>query len=156
VWIADDITPLQQLTPAVREADATLFDLRPAIAWLNDQQNNQNVGGQKVFVGENAPRGAAISYYLKSNVTGDVKISIADVNGRVIRTFDGAKTAGINRVTWNLAPQAAPGQGGFGGGGGRGGGAAVEPGTYIVTLDVAGKKFSKPLQVLQDRWLNER
>ena len=32
----------------------------------------------------------------------------------------------------------------------------MEPGTYNVTLEVAGKKFTKPLQVLQDRWLNER
>jgi len=157
VWIADDITPLQQLTPAVRATDATLFDIRPAIAWLNDQQNNQQVGGQKVFVGENAPRGAAINYYLKANA-GDVKISIADVNGRTIRTLEAAKTAGINRVMWNLAPQPPQGQqgGGGGGGGGRGGAGAVEPGTYIVTLEVGGKKLTKPLQVLQDRWLNER
>jgi len=160
VWIADDITPLQQLTPAVRESDAALFDIRPAVAWLNDQQNNQQVGGQKVFVGENAPRGAAINYYLKSAAGGDVKISIADVNGRVIRTLDGAKAAGINRVMWNLAPTPPPGQqgGGFGGGGGggRGGVAAVEPGTYVVTLEVGGKKYTKPLQVLPDRWLGER
>ena len=92
-----------------RVADAALFDIRPAVAWLNDQQNNQQVGGQKVFVGENAPRGAAISYYLKSAASGDVKITIADVNGRVIRTLDGPKTAGINRVMWNLAPQPAAG-----------------------------------------------
>ena len=87
-----------------------------------------------------------------------MKISIADVNGRVIRTFDGPKTAGINRVMWNLAPAPAGGAAGNfgGGGGGRGGAGAVEPGTYIVTLDVAGKKFTKPLQVLQDRWLGER
>jgi hypothetical protein len=158
VWIADDITPLQQLTQAVRDADATLFDVRPTVAWLNDQQNNQQVGGQKNFIGENAPRGAAISYYLKAAAGGDVKISIADVNGRVVRTLDGPKTAGINRVTWNLAPAPAGGQQGAfgGGGGGRGGGGAVEPGTYVVTLEVAGKKFTKPLQVLQDRWLNER
>ena len=60
---------------------------------------------------------------------------------------------------WNLAPAAGPAAGR-----GlrrrwrrrRGGGGAVEPGTYIVTLDVAGKKITKPLQVLQDRWLNER
>jgi hypothetical protein len=73
-----------------------------------------------------------------------VKITIADVNGRVIRTLDGPKTAGISRVMWNLAPAPAAGQGGFGGGGGggRGGGGTVEPGTYIVTLDVAGKKFT--------------
>jgi photosystem II stability/assembly factor-like uncharacterized protein len=159
VWIADDITPLQQLTQAVRDSDATLFDIRPAVAWVNDQQNNQQVGGQKVFIGENAPRGAAINYYLKSGAEGDVKISIADVNGHVIRTLDGPKAAGINRAMWNLAPAPPQGQqgGGFGGGGGRGGFAtAVEPGTYIVTLDVGGKKYTKPVQVLQDRWLNER
>jgi hypothetical protein len=156
VWIADDITPLQQLTPAVREADVTLFDIRPAVAWLNDQQNNQQVGGQKVFIGENAPRGAAINYYLKSAAGGEVKISIADASGRVIRTLDGTKTAGINRVMWNLAPQPQQGQGGgFGGGGGRGGGGVGE-GTYIVTLDVGGKKVTKPLQVLRDEWLNQR
>ncbi|HYT77012.1 MAG TPA: hypothetical protein VEL79_19815, partial [Vicinamibacterales bacterium] len=76
-----------------------------------------------------------------------------------IRTLDGPKAAGINRAMWNLAPAPPQGQqgGGFGGGGGRGGfAAAVEPGTYIVTLDVGGKKYAKPVQVLQDRWLNER
>jgi photosystem II stability/assembly factor-like uncharacterized protein len=163
VWIADDITPLQQLTQAVRDSDAALFDIRPAVAWVNDQQHNQQVGGQKHFIGDNAPRGAAINYYLKSAAGGpgdNVKISIADVNGRVIRTFDGPKTAGIHRVMWNLAPAPPPGQqaggGGGGGGGGRGGGGAVEPGTYIVTLEVGGKKFTKPVQVLQDRWLSER
>ncbi|HET7695274.1 MAG TPA: hypothetical protein VFK57_06160 [Vicinamibacterales bacterium] len=155
VWIADDITPLQQLTPAVKDADVTLFDIRPAVAWLNDQQNNQQVGGQKVFVGENAPRGAAINYYLKAAASGDVKITIADATGRVIRTLDGPKTAGLNRVMWNLAPQPqqpAPG-GGFGGG--RGGGAVGE-GTYVVTLEVGGRKLTRPLQVLRDEWLNQR
>ena len=157
VWIADDITPLQQLSPAMRDADMALFDIRPAIAWLNDQQNNQQVGGQKNFIGENAPRGAAISYYLKSGASEAVKISIADVNGRVIRTLDGPKAAGINRVMWNLAPALVAGQAGGGFGGGRGGGAAaVDPGTYMVTMEVDGKKLTKPLQVLQDRWLNER
>jgi len=159
VWIADDITPLQQFTQAVRDSDAALFDIRPAVAWLNDQQNNQQVGGQKVFVGENAPRGAAINYYVKSG-DGDAKISIADVNGRTIATLTGPATPGIHRVMWNLAPTPPPGQpqagrGGFGGGG-RGGFGAVEPGTYLVTLDAAGKKITKPLEVLQDRWLSER
>src|SRR5207249_8894882 len=67
IWIADDITPLQQMTQAVRDADATLFDIRPAIAWLNDQQHNQQVGGQKVFIGEYATRGSSINFLLKSS-----------------------------------------------------------------------------------------
>jgi hypothetical protein len=157
VWIADDITPLQQLTPLVRDSDVALFDMRPAIAYLNDQQHNQHFGGQKVFVGENAPRGAAISYYLKSAASGDVKITITDVTNHVVRTLDGTKSAGINRVWWNLAPAPPAGAPAGGFGGGRGGfGTTVEPGTYMVTLETAGKKITKPLVVQQDRWLEER
>ncbi|HTK29977.1 MAG TPA: hypothetical protein VL309_10515 [Vicinamibacterales bacterium] len=157
VWIADDISPLQQLTPQLLAEDAALFDIRPAVAWLNDQQQGQHVGGQKVFVGGNAPRGTAISYYLKAAASGDVKISIADATGKVVRTMDGTRNAGINRVEWNLAPNPPPGppQGGFGGG--RGGvPPSVEPGTYVVTLSVGGKTYTKPVSVLQDRWLGER
>jgi hypothetical protein len=158
VWIADDITPLQQLTPELLAQDVAMFDIRPAVAWLNDQQHGQQVGGQKVFVGENAPRGAAIAYYLKSAASGDVKLTIADATGKVVRNLDGTKNAGINRVVWNLAANPPPGppqQPGFGGG--RGGvPPSVEPGTYIVTLSVGGKSFTKPVTVLQDRWLGER
>jgi hypothetical protein len=95
VWIADDITALQQLTPAVLNADAYLFESRPAVAWLNDRKLGQQVTGQQVFQGENAPRGAAISYYLKSAASGPVRIQIADVTGRVIRDLEGMGTQGI-------------------------------------------------------------
>jgi photosystem II stability/assembly factor-like uncharacterized protein len=153
IWIADDITPLQQLTQDVLSQDAFLFDIRPAIAYLNDQTHGEQVGGQKVFVGENAPRGALIHYYLKAATAGDVKISITDATGKVVRNLDGTKTAGINRVVWNLA---ANGSGPDRGGGGRGGGPpAVEPGTYLVTVSVSGKTLTKPVTVLQDRWLSE-
>lgn len=164
VWIADDITPLQQMTPAVLAQDATLFDIRPAVAYLNDQQGGQYVGGQRVFVGENAPRGTAIAYHLKAAATGDVKLTIVDGTGKAIRTIEGTKNAGINRVLWNLAPDPPPNRGGGAGGGGGGGGgggrggaqAAVEPGTYLVNLTVGGKTLTKPVTVLQDRWLGER
>src|SRR4051812_2514612 len=38
VWIADDISPLQQMTAEVRQQDAVLFDIRPTVAWVNDRQ----------------------------------------------------------------------------------------------------------------------
>jgi photosystem II stability/assembly factor-like uncharacterized protein len=160
VYIADDITPLQQMTPEVTNEEVHLFDIRPAIAFMNDQQRGQQVGGQKVFVGENAPRGTSISYYLKSAASGDVKISIADATGKAIRTIDGTKQAGLNRVLWNLAPNPPPagraGGAGGAGGGGRGGPPPVDAGTYVVTLTVNGKSYTKPVTVLQDRWLQER
>src|SRR5215204_3200017 len=159
VLIADDITPLQQLTPAVLTQDAVLFDIRPAVAYLNDLTLAQQIGGQKNFVGENAARGTAINYYLKAPATGDVKISIADASGRVVRTLDGTKSVGINRVVWNLAPTPRAGAGGSGGGaGGAGGGnvPSVDPGQYTVTLTVSGRTLSKPLAVLEDQWMRER
>jgi hypothetical protein len=161
VFILDDITPLQQLTDSLMAEDVTLLDVRPAVAWLNDQQDGAYLGGQKNFVGENAARGTAISYYLKAASTGDVKITVADATGRTIRWMDGTKNQGINRVLWNLSPGPPPGQttgGGFGGfGGGRGGAPpSVDPGTYIVTLEANGKKVTKPVTVLQDVWLRER
>jgi hypothetical protein len=159
VFIADDITPLQQLTPAVLAEDATLFEIRPAVAYLTDVTLSQQIGGQKVFVGENGPRGAAINYYLKAPATGDVKISIADGTGRVVRMLDGTGVAGVNRVAWNLAPTARAGGGPGGGGGGGGGGGnvpTVDPGTYTVTLTVNGRTLSKQLVVLEDKWMGER
>ena len=155
VWIADDITALQQATSEARTQDAVLFDIRPAVLWLNDRQRGQQTGGQRAFAGENPPRGTAIGYYLRSAPGGEVKISIADTAGRTIRTLDGTRRAGINRVMWNLTAQ--PGQGGqtAAGFGGRGGAAAVAAGTYIVTLDVGGKKLTKPVTVLEDVWMRE-
>jgi len=187
LWIADDITPLQQFTPAVAASDANLFDVRPAIQWTNDRTAGQHIGGQKVFIGENAPRGTTISYYLKTAAAGDVKISISDGSGRMLCNGDAPKGAGINRVRWSLnAPLiagagagagaggggggggrgaagpvdptcAAPAEAGRGGGGGgRGGAAGITPGTYTVKLSVGGKDYTKTVQVLEDRWFNER
>jgi photosystem II stability/assembly factor-like uncharacterized protein len=158
IWIADDITALQQITPEVRQQDAVLFDIRPAVAWLNDRQRGQQVAGQKHFIGENPARGAAIHYYLKT--AGEVKLAIADGTGRTIRTITSPGKVGINRIMWNLAPDPPQGQGGGGqggAGGGRGGGAGgVGPGTYIVTMTAGGKTATKPLTILEDRWLSER
>lgn len=162
IWIADDITPLQQLGDTAALPDAMLFDVRPAVAYLADRQQGQYTGGQKYFAGENPPRGAAISYYLDSAPSGSATITIADGSGRTIRTIEGPRRPGVNRVMWNLQPEPPPGQeggrGGRGGGGGRGGfgGAGVEPGTYIVTLTVGDKKMTKSVTVLQDLWLKER
>jgi hypothetical protein len=32
----------------------------------------------------------------------------------------------------------------------------VSEGTYVVTLEVGGKKLTKPVSVVADRWLGER
>jgi hypothetical protein len=178
IWIADDITPLQQLTPTATQQDAVLFDPRPAIAYQNDFHFDEYVGGYKQFEGENAPRGTALQFYLKSGASGDAKISVLDLAGNALCETTVAATAGIHRVQWSLATplaNAGGGRGGRGGGagggaaggaagscsggggGGRGGGAAgAAPGTYTVKLSVGGHDYTKSVQVLEDRWAHER
>ncbi len=160
IFIVDDLTPLQQLTDEAAKADVALFTPRPAVAWRTDTTQNVTVGGNKHFRGTNPAPGTAIGYYLKTAATGDVKITISDVTGRVVREMDGPKDAGLNRVQWNLrgnpptggrggaagAPQAAAGgRGGFGG-------PAVEPGTYLVKLSVGGKEYTTRVVVEADTY----
>ena len=115
IYILDDITPLQQLGDKVTAADVHLFDVRPGVALATDTTLSQLVGGAKHFRGENPQAGTAISYYLKAAPQGDVKITVTDYAGRVVRTLDGTKNAGLNRVSWNLRPTPpAGGRGGFG------------------------------------------
>ncbi len=77
------------------------------------------VGGAKHFRGQNPARGSAISYWLKSEPPGEVRIAITDVTGREIRSINGTKTAGLNRVQWDLG-MAGGGRGRGQGGGGQG------------------------------------
>ena len=163
IWIADDITPLQQLTPAVAAADATLFDVRTAVAYTNDAREDIYTGGEKQFEGENPARGTAIHFHLKTAL--EAKLSIADATGRAICETTVKAKAGMNRTQWALVapmltttatprPAPAPDVSCAGGAaaGGRGGGAAgAAPGSYIVKLTVAGKEYTKPVQVLEDR-----
>jgi hypothetical protein len=149
IYILDDITALQQLSEAVTSTDAYLFDIRPATRWVEDTMLSRGLGGAKHFRAPNPAAGTAVSYYLKSPASGDVKITISDARGAVVRDLNGTNEAGLNRVQWNLArnPPLGAGPGRSGSRGGRGGtqfvvGNAVEPGAYIVKLSVGGKEFT--------------
>jgi hypothetical protein len=174
LFIADDVTPLQQLTPATLAQDVALFDVRPAIAYVFDYRTDSDVGGDHRFEGENAPRGTAISYYMKSG-SGNGTLSISDAQGRTVCTSSVPATAGIHRVQWTLVtPQLAPAGGGRGGGPGgagagngprdtscsgnasRGPGTPLAAGVYTAKLTINGKELSKPVTVLEDIWLHER
>ena len=116
IWIMDDITALQQLSEDAIKTDAQLLDIRPATAWINDIQRAVLVGGAKNFRGQNPSRGTAISYWLKSAPAGAVRITITDITGREIRSLEGTRNAGLNRVSWDLALAGGRGRGGRGGG----------------------------------------
>jgi photosystem II stability/assembly factor-like uncharacterized protein len=147
IWIADDITPLQQLTPVVLAKDVHLFDNRVATKWHGTSRGATR--GHFLFMGRNpltidqrtpsnnAPElanSATVTFYLKQAPSQPVMLEIASLDGAQTYTARVDARAGINRHFWNLrftpaAQQVAGGGRGQGGGppggggrGGRGGG----------------------------------
>jgi photosystem II stability/assembly factor-like uncharacterized protein len=112
IYIADDITALQQFTPAVQAADVVLFDVRPAVNYVRDMTGNIQIGGQREWSAPSAPRGTAISYYLKSAAASPVTLTVTDACGGV-QSLVATNRAGINRVQWPAGGGAA-GRNGFG------------------------------------------
>ena len=171
IYILDDITALQEMTQKVTDSEVHLFDVRPGTIWQNDTRLGRYLGGSKFFRGTNPTPGTAITYYLKSAPSGDVKLTITDYSGKVVRNIVGTNEVGLNRVQWNLRgdPPARPagfggGGGGQGGGGGGGGGCGggggfggffnqglpLEAGTYNVKLSVGGKDYTTKVVVEND------
>jgi len=146
IWILDDITPLEQLKPDVLAAPGYLFDIRPAVIF--NPYYHKGDRGHKFFVAPNPPSGALMSYYLKEKAKGDVKLVIADAEGKTIRELKGASEPGIHRIAWDLRypPPAAAETGAAA----RFGGSMapyVLPGEYKVTLVAEGVEAAKTLQV---------
>ncbi len=164
-WILDDLTPIQQMNQSVRDANAHLF---PPHATYRFRPGTVPVTmSDDPTAGQNPPYGAAISYYLKSAPSGDVKVLVQDAKGQTVRTITGTKNAGINRVTWDLrgeqskevklrtspayAAEIRPGADGWRAlpEGGRVS-VLLPPGSYTVKLTVAGQELSQPLTILKD------
>jgi len=59
---------------------------------------------QSFFIarGENSPRGASISFYLKEKPTGKVKLTIQDEEGQNEKLASFEVKQGINRFRWNM------------------------------------------------------
>ena len=156
IYIMDDISALQQMPSADAPAEDVLFDIRPAVAWAVDIQRAVLAEGAKLFRAQNPPRGPAISYWLKAEPEGDVRISITDITGREVRAMVGTKRAGLNRVQWDLLPTptgrrgGGPGGPGAGGGGGRGGAQVpVAAGTYLVKVTAGDRTIGQKTALVE-------
>lgn len=100
LWILDDITPLQQLNNEIRAKDVHMFKNRVATSWIDQTMGKD----QSSFLlrGENAPRGASISFYLKEKPSGKITLTIQDEEGQNKKVSSFEAKQGINRIRWNM------------------------------------------------------
>ena len=110
LWIAD-LTPLNQLSPGHLSETAALYRSAPTIRWKREPARG---GTNRRFSGSNPAAGATIYYALPKKAE-QVSLKIMDASGQTIRELQGAKEAGLQRVSWDLQIQPPRGQGGPGG-----------------------------------------
>ena len=164
-WILDDLTPIQQMTAEVLGSPAHLFTVHSTYRLRGITV--PYASSDDPTAGQNPPYGASINYYLKAAPKADPSIKIVDAEGKTVRTIRGTRTAGLNRVWWDLrteqskevrlrttplyAPEVRLNAEGWRAlpEGGRMN-ILVAPGTYTVKLSVDGQEFSQPLVVRTD------
>jgi photosystem II stability/assembly factor-like uncharacterized protein len=155
IWVLDDLSPLERAADSILASDIHLFDVAPATHFrLYNRKGNI---GHKWFTAPNPPYGAVINYYLKDKPKDDVKITITNSAGTVVRELKGPKEAGLSRVVWDLrlTSPAPPPEGageGAGGGGffGQSRGPRVQPGTYTIKVAAGDKTASGTVAVQED------
>jgi photosystem II stability/assembly factor-like uncharacterized protein len=172
IWILDDLSPLRQMTDAVRSA-STLFS--PRAAYRFRARERRDLAPSGTGPGRNPAYGASLDYYLPSETKADVVVKVLDKDGREVRSLKGTKRAGVNRVDWDLCYEPTrevalrttpPGnphlweEKRFSGKDTRGvfyygienpkKGPLVAPGTYTVKLVAEGRELTQPLTVLKD------
>jgi photosystem II stability/assembly factor-like uncharacterized protein len=164
IWILDDLSPLQQLTPEIQSSRAYLFPIRPAYRFT-DVAGNYSMNDDPT-AGSNPTYGARINYWLSS--AAPVRIDVLDASGTTIRTIhDSTTRTGLNRTSWDLrntasrAPRLrtkpvndpefemardgtrdAPGFGSIS--------VLMPPGRYTVRLTANGQTLTQPVEVLRD------
>jgi len=142
IWVGD-ITPLQELTPEVLAKPVHLFDIEPRARYGFAAIGNYNLYGDKYIEVPNEPEALSVNYFLRADGTGPARVTLTDGTGRTVRQLEGPAKRGLNRALVNLG-----GGGGRGGppGGGAGGG-VLATGDYVITVEVAGEKLTKPGRV---------
>ncbi|UCD24036.1 MAG: hypothetical protein JSW51_13560, partial [Gemmatimonadota bacterium] len=164
IWIMDDIAPLEEMSNAVLASNVHLFSVRRATSYNPYTPQGWTPGRLAL---PNPPQGARIRYYLGQDVSeavavagtngsnGDepqVKLTILDSSGEVVRELNGPGTAGGQEVVWNLRLPApyVPEQSQQGGFGGAPQGPKVLPGTYTARLEAAGETREVDFEVRLD------
>jgi photosystem II stability/assembly factor-like uncharacterized protein len=85
-WILDDITPLRQISAAVANAEAYLFQPGLALRVRSDTNTDTPLPADEP-AGQNPPDGAIIDYFLAHPASAPVTLEILDAQGQMVRRY---------------------------------------------------------------------
>lgn len=152
IIVLDDIALFDRGAPVAAAGEAMLYPIRPSAQRFITRL--LPTPGARAFQAPNPPQGAIITYALGAARAADdtvARLTIADAQGKVVRTQSVKATAGLHRTGWDLHLDRAPGvmdadEGWFG----LPTGGWVLPGRYTVTLAARGRTTSQVVDVAGD------
>ena len=158
LWIFDDASPLQGLSPEILSQTAHLFPARPSLRFR--VMETVDGMGEKPFGAENPPYGALLTYHLKAKPEKEAPLMIEILDqGKVIKQIKKLPAEpGLNRVAWDLSLDAArprkdPDEdrplGDYGESDEPKGPQAL-PGRYVARLTVGTTTLETPIEVRLD------
>ena len=150
VWILDNITPLQEMTEDVLQADKHVFSIRPETQFYH--RNSRESFGSPEFRGQNPSYGVSITAYFKEKPEEKPKIFINDKDGEKVYEISLRTEKGLQGKTWNMrsiaknrdGKEIKPGSGGFAGY------LNAAPGDYTAELFVGDQTLSKKITIYPD------
>jgi photosystem II stability/assembly factor-like uncharacterized protein len=150
IWILDDISCFQEMTPEVLTSPVHLFKVRPATACYQSAKRESFT--KPAFAAKNPLPGLAVTCYLQTKPKEKPKVSIFNARNEAVFEFNFNIKEGIQRDYWNLQTvpktkeglKITPSAMGF---------VAlpfVAPGEFSVELNVDGQKFRTTTSVRAD------
>jgi hypothetical protein len=100
IWILDDIGFLSQLSDDILNSEFYLFKSRDTCQLITASRGEPYT--TRTFSGQNPAHGAYITYFIKSDLSGDLRIRIFNSTEENLIELPLSKKAGFNRTTWNL------------------------------------------------------
>lgn len=149
IWILDDICYLSNLKPELFNQDFILFQPRPAYLFIRASWGD--VYSSPGFIGKNPTTGTRLHYFIKNDLSGDLRIIITDNKKETVIELPLAKKAGLNKTDWNLKfmprtgtgekPQPAGMMTVM---------CSIIPGDYVVSIKIGEKEYQTELKVIPD------
>src|SRR5262249_28293006 len=101
LWVGD-VKALRQMTKPAFSAAVHLYEPNSAVRWHQEPARGSGYGiGSRIYNGQN-PSGGAQIYYSLTKPAEKISLQVQDVTGKVIRTLQPSRSAGLHRVTWDL------------------------------------------------------
>jgi len=162
IWILDNLTMLEGMTPAALEAPVHVFGARRAMQFQHADRA-RGWRGSTYYVAPNPGDGVTIDYWIAPSdeeITVPITLTIHDSRGiavRRIKVEQASAGTGLKRVVWDMrydptwvSTNAGNGGGFFGGGQGTVQSPWVLPGEYEARLAVGDSVSATSIEIVGD------